>query len=125
VTGVQTCALPIWDVARRLEAIPEAAVADIRPGGAAVILTHDHNLDFLIAAEALKRDDLGYVGMIGSKSKRGVFLNHLDREGAGRALAERLILPVGGSALRDKRPEVIAALVAAELLVRLLGPQAD
>ena len=42
-------------------------------GTAFVILTHDHALDFLIVAEALKRDDAAYVGMIGSKTKKATF----------------------------------------------------
>ena len=104
----------------RLAAMPEGLVADIRPGGAVVILTHDHSLDFLIGAEALKRDDLQYVGMIGSKTKRGVFAHWLSRAGYDKAMADRLVLPIGGQAVKDKRPEVIAALVAAELLTALL-----
>jgi xanthine dehydrogenase accessory factor len=106
----------------RLVAMPEGLVQDIRPGGAAIVLTHDHALDFLIAAEALQRGDLAYVGMIGSKTKRGVFAHHLARQGFDVSLMDRLTLPIGGSAVRDKRPEVIAALVAAELLTAMFGP---
>lgn len=108
------------DVETRLVAMPESLVAAIRPGGAAVILTHDHALDFLIGTEALKRSDLRYVGMIGSKTKRGVFAGWLEREGHDRDLVEALVLPIGGTAIKDKRPEVIAALVAAELVSVLL-----
>lgn len=104
----------------RLTPMPEALVCDIAPGGAAVILTHDHALDFLIAAEALRRQDLGYVGMIGSKTKRGVFSHWLTREGLADVATERLVLPIGASNIKDKRPEVIAALVASELLQALL-----
>lgn len=104
----------------RLVAMPESLVGEIRPGGAVIILTHDHSLDFLIGAEALKREDLAYIGMIGSKTKRGVFAHWLSRAGHDSAMADRLILPIGGSRVKDKRPEVIAALVAAELLVALL-----
>jgi xanthine dehydrogenase accessory factor len=107
------------DVPRRLVAMPETTIGAIRPGGAVVVMTHDHGLDFLIAAEALKRDDLGYVGMIGSKTKRAVFSRWLADNGEPGAIG-RLVLPIGGSELRDKRPSVIAALVAAELLVALL-----
>lgn len=109
-------------VAMHLTAMPEASVDDIPPGGAAVILTHDHALDFLIAERALTRHDLAYVGMIGSATKRATFSHWLDRQhehAAPRenaAMLSRLVLPIGGSAIRDKRPEVIAALVAAELL---------
>lgn len=113
-------------VTSRLTSIPEASVDDIAPGGAAVILTHDHALDFLIAERALKRSDLAYVGMIGSATKRATFSHWLDRQEGenitkreNAVMMSRLILPIGGSAVRDKRPEVIAALVAAELLQRV------
>ena len=108
------------DVETRLVAMPESLVREIRPGGAVVILTHDHALDFLIGAEALRRADLAYVGMIGSKTKRGVFANWLVREGHDADMIDDLVLPIGGSRVKDKRPEVIAALVAAELLAALL-----
>lgn len=113
-------------VTTHLTSIPEASVDDIVPGGAAVILTHDHALDFLIAERALKRSDLAYVGMIGSATKRATFSHWLDRQEGenvmkreNAVMMSRLILPIGGSAVRDKRPEVIAALVAAELLQRV------
>jgi xanthine dehydrogenase accessory factor len=107
-------------IAHRLEAMPESVVGDIRAGGAAVITTHDHALDFLIGAEVLQREDLAYAGMIGSKTKRGVFLHWLEDAGYDRSIIDKLVLPIGASRLKDKRPEVIAALVAAELLLALL-----
>ncbi|TCR06706.1 molybdenum cofactor sulfurylase [Neorhizobium sp. JUb45] len=100
----------------RLTALPEAEVEKMAPGSAALILTHDHALDFLIARIALARHDLAYIGMIGSATKRATFAHWLEREGEDRALLQRLVLPIGGSVVKDKRPEVIAALVAAELL---------
>lgn len=99
-----------------LSAMPESALDDLPPGAAIVILTHDHALDFLIASEALRRDDLAYVGMIGSATKRASFAGHFRRAGGDVAQLARLVLPVGGSAVKDKRPAVIAAMVAAELL---------
>ncbi|OWV69994.1 xanthine dehydrogenase accessory protein XdhC [Rhizobium sp. R634] len=104
----------------RLVPMPEALVKDVAAGGAVVILTHDHALDFLIARQALERTDLAYVGMIGSATKRATFASWLSREGGGeRGWMERLTLPIGGSAVRDKRPEVIAAMTAAEILTAL------
>ena len=76
----------------------------------------DHALDFLIAKEALARDDLAYVGMIGSKTKRATFAHWLEREGEPMSRLAKLILPIGGNSVRDKRPAIIAALVATELL---------
>lgn len=106
----------------RLAALPEEAVRDARPGSAFVILTHDHALDFLLAAEALKRGDASYVGMIGSKTKRATFRRWFCNEAGGtEAQAARLRCPIGGAAVRDKRPAVIAALAAAEIVAALMG----
>lgn len=99
-----------------LSAMPEAELAALPPGAAVLILTHDHALDFLIAREALLIDGLSYVGMIGSATKRASFAGHFKREGGDAARLDRLVLPIGGSRVRDKRPAVIAAMVAAELL---------
>ncbi|ASY72382.1 XdhC protein [Sinorhizobium fredii USDA 205] len=118
VPGIETC----------LTAMPEAVVRDAPPGSAFVILTHEHALDFLIAAEALARQDACYVGMIGSKTKRATFRNWLSRDVERPDLFDRLVCPIGGTALKDKRPAVIAALAAAEIMTAALThdvPQAD
>ncbi|MCL6706892.1 xanthine dehydrogenase accessory protein XdhC [Pseudomonas sp. R2.Fl] len=112
--------LPQAVTARRV-AMPEAEIAAIRPGGAVLILTHDHALDFLIARQALVRTDLSYVGMIGSATKRATFRHWLEREGGTAEEFSRLVLPIGGTSVRDKRPAVIAAMVAAELCEILLA----
>ncbi len=103
--------------------MPEAVVRAAPIGSSYVILTHDHALDFLIAFEALKRPDSPYVGMVGSKTKRAKFTSwFLGEDGESRAL-DRLVLPIGATAyprgLGDKRPEVIAALAAAEIMVHI------
>lgn len=105
------------EVHHRLAALPETLIADIPPGSAVIIVTHDHALDFLIGQEALGRTDLAYVGMVGSKSKRASFLHHLERQGIDRSTADRLVLPIGGTAVDDKRPEVIAAMTTSEVLL--------
>ena len=103
--------------------MPEAVVRSAPRGSAYVILTHDHALDFLIGFEALKRSDSPYVGMVGSKTKRAKFASWFLREGGDAAALDRLVLPIGGTAypsgLGDKRPEVIAALAAAEIMVHI------
>lgn len=109
-------------VETRLTAVPEAVVREAPEGSAFVVLTHDHALDFLIAAEALRRDDAAYVGMIGSRTKRATFRSWLSREGGQAGLASRLVCPIGGTMLHDKRPAVIATLAAAEILAAVLSP---
>ncbi|WP_244631230.1 xanthine dehydrogenase accessory protein XdhC [Aureimonas sp. ME7] len=111
-------------VERRRLALPEDAIADAPPGTAFVVMTHDHALDFLIAAAALERQDAAYVGMIGSATKRQKFARFLADRGEATAI-DRLVLPIGAFPVRDKRPAVIAVLVVAELVVQLLGHKLD
>ncbi|MEX6508229.1 xanthine dehydrogenase accessory protein XdhC [Jiella sp. M17.18] len=111
-------------VATIAAAMPEAEVAKAQPGSAFVVMTHDHALDFLITAAALARSDAAYVGMIGSATKRERFRRHLAEAGREADIA-RLVLPIGGAALRDKRPTVIAALTAAEIATCLFSDQAE
>lgn len=99
--------------------LPEAEVARAPAGAAYVILTHDHALDFLIAREALARGDAGYVGMIGSRTKRVSFERWLAKTEDAPSPAG-LVSPIGAAGRPDKRPEVIAAFVAAEILARLV-----
>jgi len=111
------------NVDARAVALPEAVVRAAPEASSYVVLTHDHALDFLIANEALKRADAPYVGMVGSKTKRAKFASWYLSEGGDRAALDRLVLPIGGAAfphgLGDKRPEVIAALAAAEIMVQI------
>ncbi len=111
-------------VETRLVAMPESIVRNAVPGSAYVILTHEHSLDFLIAREALARSDAAYVGMIGSKTKLASFRNWIRRDAGSAVDIERLVCPIGGAQVRDKRPEVIAALVAAELVAHFSAAQA-
>jgi xanthine dehydrogenase accessory factor len=108
-------------VETRLTPMPEAMVRDAPAGTAFAILTHDHALDFLIVAEALKRNDTAYVGMIGSKTKKATFKNWFLKSADGsEAEFARLVSPIGGDAVKDKRPPVIAALAAAEIMTAMV-----
>ncbi|MER8533033.1 xanthine dehydrogenase accessory protein XdhC [Mesorhizobium sp. M1005] len=103
-----------------LTPMPEAMVREAPAGSAFVVLTHDHALDFLIIAEALKRRDAAYVGMIGSRTKKATFRNWFLKSADGsEAEFARLVSPIGGDAVKDKRPQVIAALAAAEIITAL------
>lgn len=95
---------------------PVDAVAAVRANAAVVTMTHSHDLDYRVAEAALRRDDLAYVGLIGSATKRRRFEHlFLDHGGDPRAL-ERLVCPIGNFGVVDKRPEVIAAFTVAEVL---------
>lgn len=107
-------------IATRLTAVPEEFVIGAPPHSAFVVLTHDHALDFLIVAEVLKRGDAAYVGMIGSKTKKATFRSwYLKTAGGTEEGFARLVSPIGGDQVKDKRPAVIAALAAAEIMTAL------
>nr|WP_281354904.1 xanthine dehydrogenase accessory protein XdhC [Chelativorans xinjiangense] len=104
------------EVEKRLTAVPEETVREAPAGSAFVVLTHDHALDFLIVAEALAREEAAYVGMIGSKTKKATFKSWYLKNGGEEARLSRLVTPIGGGEVRDKRPAVIAAMAAAEVM---------
>lgn len=114
----QEIALCDADVETRLSALPEADIVSAPAGSAFVVLTHEHGLDFLLTAAALKRADAAYVGLIGSATKRARFASWL-RENEETVPVDRLICPIGAHGSRDKRPAVIAAFVVAEVMAEL------
>ncbi len=100
---------------------PVDAIAGAPAKAAFVVLSHSHALDYRLAEAALARGDAAYVGMIGSATKRARFESGFLRAGGRREALARLTCPIGGCDVDDKRPEVIAALTAAELVRCLLG----
>lgn len=99
---------------------PGDLVADLPKGSAVVVLTHSHALDYTILAAALQRHDFAYVGMIGSQTKKVQFIRWFLASGGTSLELSRLTCPIGGADVRDKRPAIIAALTAAELVRALL-----
>lgn len=99
----------------RLLAMPESIIDEARPGASFIILTHDHAQDFMIAERALLRCDAAFVGMIGSATKLEKFKRQFVENGHGAALIENLTCPIGMEGSIDKRPQIIAALVVAQI----------
>ncbi|MDS9468025.1 xanthine dehydrogenase accessory protein XdhC [Paracoccus sp. MBLB3053] len=100
----------------RLTPLPEAEIRKAPFGTSYIVVTHDHALDFLLSAEALRRMDAPYIGMIGSQTKLAQFRRFARAQGLD---TDRLTCPIGAGYSRDKRPEIIAAFTAAELIGRL------
>jgi len=105
----------------RLSAAPVSEVASAPAGAAFVVMTHSHGLDYELTGAALDRGDAAYVGLIGSRTKRARFERWYRVHGADAAALAGLTCPIGGDAPRDKRPSVIAALAAAEIVSQALA----
>lgn len=91
-----------------------------------LIVTRDHAIDLKLLEQLFVHDELGYLGMIGSRGKVGRFKKRLDARGlladdAGQARWARLRAPVGFN-VGAETPEEIAIAIAGELVaVRRLG----
>jgi xanthine dehydrogenase accessory factor len=103
-------------VHRRVVEGAEGEIADAPPGTFFLVLTHDHALDLRIVEAALRRDDAGFVGVIGSKSKRERFRHRLADRGLSDERVARMRCPMGLPGITGKQPEIIALAVVAQLM---------
>lgn len=90
-----------------------AVAAEAPDDSAVVIMTHDHDLDYRLAAAALG-GRARFVGLIGSQTKRARFLSRLAADGVDSA---RLTCPIGLPRITGREPEVIAIATLAQLLM--------
>ena len=104
------------DNVERIVAGGPAHVASLPAASLLLIMTHRHTLDYQLCELALQREDLPYVGLIGSATKRRRFEKALCRAGLPSAALQRLVCPIGLPGISGKQPAVIALSVAAQLL---------
>ena len=118
---------------------PAGELAHAPAGAFVVVMTHNHPLDLAIVHAALAATPseatappgaatplgpagrFGYVGLIGSASKRARFARRLREAGVAPARVETLVCPIGMTTIRSKHPAAIAAGIVAQLLERA-GP---
>jgi xanthine dehydrogenase accessory factor len=83
-----------------------------------LIVTRDHAIDQKLLEQLIGRDDIGYLGMIGSRGKVGRFRKRLEAKGLfDEARWERVRAPIGLD-IGAETPEEIAVAIAAELVTR-------
>lgn len=114
---------PPW-AARVIESFDAAEIARELGGFTAddrlLIVTRDHAIDQQLLERLIGHDEIGYLGMIGSRGKVGRFRKRLEAKGlldgdAGAARWARLHAPIGLD-LGAETPEEIAIAIAAELV---------
>lgn len=94
----------------------EAEVRHAPPGAFYLVLTHNHDLDLRITETVLKRGDFGYLGLIGSRTKRQRFIHRFEQRGIAAQTIARMTCPIGVEHIEGKEPEIIALAVVAQLL---------
>ena len=95
---------------------PFDAVEQSAAGAYHLVITHSHDLDFELCEAVLGRDDIGFCGLIGSKSKARSFSARLRRKGFSDAELARLISPVGLDLGRGKLPMEVAVSIVAQII---------
>jgi len=99
--------------------ILDSIVGDLPSGAHLVVMTHDHAEDLYVLEMALRRPDLGYIGLIGSAAKWIRFQHKLREQGFGEADLGRVTSPIGLAGVPGKTPEAIAIATAAQLVKHL------
>jgi xanthine dehydrogenase accessory factor len=98
----------------------EGAVADLKTRSRVLIMSFSHAEDLEVVSACLHRQraqrDLPFVGLIGSKTKWASFRSRLAQRGFTEAELVHVTCPIGVVGITDKRPQVIAVAVAAQLL---------
>jgi xanthine dehydrogenase accessory factor len=79
-----------------------------------VVATRGHNHD-LDAVKASLGTDAGYIGLMGSRRKKGLLMNALRDAGFPQEDIDRVIIPVGLS-INSVTPEEIAVSITAQLI---------
>ncbi len=100
----------------------EQAVGGLGPDDYVLVLTRDHAIDQKLLEYLIARDEIGYLGMIGSRGKVGRFHKRLVAKGlvgdaVGDARWAKLSAPIGLD-LGAETPDEIAIAIAAELVAR-------
>lgn len=97
-------------------ATPTAELRQVTAEDSILILTHSHDLDYELLRAAYTHGQFGYLGLIGSATKRTRFEKRLKADGVRAEELQRLTCPIGIAGITGKHPREIAVAVAAELL---------
>lgn len=98
----------------------QAAVPLLQTQSRVLVMSFSHAEDLDVIGACLKRlrdrDDLPYVGLIGSTTKWATFRHRLEQRGIRSEELARVTCPIGIAGITGKQPAVIAASVAAQIL---------
>ena len=100
----------------------DAEVRTAPPGSFYLVLTHNHDVDMRITEAVLRRGDFGFLGLIGSKTKRQRFIHRFSQRGVPAEAIDRMTCPIGVERIAGKEPEIIAMAVVAQLLQHVYAP---
>ncbi|MBX2857791.1 MAG: xanthine dehydrogenase accessory protein XdhC [Cellvibrionaceae bacterium] len=101
---------------------PLSYIQTIQPGAIALVLTHDHALDYRLITALLDYANCEFIGLIGSKAKAQRFKKRLKSESFSPGDIDKIHCPVGLQQVKGKYPMEVAVSIAAQLLPRIVQP---
>ena len=105
--------------------VPDVVARDLPAGAHVLVMTHDHTEDLAVLDVCLRRDDLGFLGLIGSSAKWRSFRGQLVDLGHDEDALARVTTPIGVEGVPGKSPAAIAVSTAAQLLTVLDLPESS
>ena len=106
------------NVSCQWEAEPVRVLEEAPRGAFVLVMTYSHALDLEIVERALSYGSFGYVGLIGSATKRTRFERRMRQIGMSEERLASLVCPIGIRGISSREPAAIAAATVAELLIR-------
>lgn len=98
---------------------PEAVVEKAPSDTFYLVMTHSHSLDQELCRHILLRGDFGYLGLIGSATKKSRFKRQWRAQGISASVIERLTCPIGIAELTGKQPGELAIATLAQLVLQI------
>ncbi|GAA5143998.1 xanthine dehydrogenase accessory protein XdhC [Thalassotalea piscium] len=95
---------------------PSSEVANMATNTLYIVMTHNHQLDFDISLEVLKREDFHYLGLIASDTKWRRFQQRYKHREIKSSLVEKMNCPIGLDQVAGKLPMEVAVSVAGEII---------
>lgn len=95
---------------------PSAEMASLPKDAWAIVLTHNHQLDYDLVECGLKTNRLNFLGMIGSNAKAKRFKTRLANRGFTEYQITCLTSPIGNLDISGKRPVEVAVSISAQLI---------
>ncbi len=111
-------------IAVTLSEDPVDEVESLPPGCWYIVMTHSHALDEELCEAILRRGDFGWLGLIGSATKRARFEHRLRMRDIPEEALARLHCPIGIEGVQGKLPMEIAVAIAAALIAAYNAPAA-